>query len=152
LKTNEVVIRLSGEGLRTEVTAGKHTVIADEPASVGGTDAGPTPYDLLAAALGSCTAMTIRIVADRRGWPLEGVAIGLRHSRVHEKDCENCEENKVGIDQFERWITLSGALTEEQRMGLMRIADRCPVGQTLARGVRIVHVAPPAAEAEGRNS
>jgi putative redox protein len=86
--------------------------------------------------------MTIRIVADRRGWPLEGVTVRLTHSRVHEKDCEQCESAKVGIDQLERSIELAGDLTEEQRAGLLRIADRCPVGQTLTRGVRIVSTEP----------
>jgi putative redox protein len=86
--------------------------------------------------------MTIRMYADRRGWPLDGVTVRLKHSRVHEKDCENCESEKVGIDQLSRVIEFSGDLTEEQRAGLIRIADRCPVGQTLTRGVRIVPAAP----------
>jgi putative redox protein len=119
-------------------------MVADEPADLGGTDAGPTPYNYLAAALGSCMAITLRMYADRRGWPLEGVTIGLKHSRVHEKDCEACEVGEVGIEQFERWIVLSGSLTEEQRGNLFRVADRCPVGQTLTRGVRVVAVGPPA--------
>ena len=133
-----MVVRTKANGFRTEIVARGHTLVADEPAGLGGTDAGPTPYDYLTAALGACTAMTIQLYAARRGWPLEDVIVRLRHSRVHENDCENCERHDVGIDQIERDIELSGSLTPEQRMGLLRIADRCPVGQTLARGVRVV--------------
>lgn len=135
---NEVVVRVGPSGYRAEVSARGHTLVADEPASVGGTDAGPTPYDYLAAALGTCTAMTVRMYADRRGWPLERVTVRLTHSRVHEKDCERSDAERVGIDQLARSIEFDGDLTEEQRAGLLRIADRCPVGQTLERGVRIV--------------
>jgi putative redox protein len=137
---NEVAVHIGKSGFRTEISARGHTIVADEPASLGGTDTGPTPYDYLAAGLGACTAMTMRMYADRRGWPLEGVTVRLTHSRVHEKDCEHCEREKVGIDQFARSIELSGDLTDDQRAGLLRVADRCPVGQTLTRGVRIVAV------------
>lgn len=134
----EIVVRTGAAGFRTEIVARGHTLVADEPIALGGTDEGPTPYDLLAAALGACTAMTIRFYADRRGWSLDDVTVRLRHSRVHEKDCEECETHEVGIDQLEREVELRGALTPEQRLGLLRIADRCPVGQTLARGMRVV--------------
>lgn len=137
-KPNEVIVRGGESGFRTEIVARGHELIADEPTAVGGTGMGPTPYDYLLAALGSCTAMTLRMVADRRGWPLEGIAVRLWQSRAYEKDCEECEESSVGIDQIEREIDLSGPLTEEQREGLLQISDRCPVGQTLARGIRIV--------------
>lgn len=133
-----MVVRTKANGFRTEIVARGHTLVADEPAGLGGTDAGPTPYDYLTAALGACTAMTVQLYAARRGWALEDVTVRLHHSRVHENDCENCERHDVGIDQIERDIELSGSLTPEQRMGLLRIADRCPVGQTLARGVRVV--------------
>lgn len=136
-QSTEIVVRTGAGGFRTEVLARGHTLIADEPTALGGTDAGPTPYDYLAGALGACTAMTLRLYADRRGWPLEDVVVRLRHSRVHEKDCEDCEAHEVGIDQLEREVELSGPLTPEQRLGLLRIADRCPVGQTLARGIRV---------------
>jgi len=143
---NEVAVRIGASGYRAEVSAGRHTLIADEPIAVGGTDEGPTPYDYLAAALGTCTAMTIRMYADRHGWPLEGVTVRLTHSRVHAQDCQQCDAADVGMDMLTRSIELSGALTEEQRARLQRVADRCPVGQTLARGVRIV-----AAETETTN-
>lgn len=135
---NDVVVSLGSSGFRTEITARGHTLIADEPIEAGGGNEGPTPYDFLAASLGACTAMTLRIYADRREWPLEGVRVTLRHSRVYETDCEECASRPVGIDQLERDIELTGPLTEEQHAGLIRIADRCPVGQTLERGVRVV--------------
>lgn len=149
---NEVVVRAGANGFATEIFARGHMLVADEPVESGGTNSGPTPYDYLLAALGSCTAMTIRIVADRRGWPLESVTVRLWQSRVYEKDCEECETKSVGIEQIEREVDIAGPLTEEQQAGLVRIADRCPVGQTLARGIRIVparaarilDVAPPA--------
>jgi uncharacterized OsmC-like protein len=137
-QSNEIVVRTGAGSFRTEIVARGHTLVADEPTALGGTDEGPTPYDYLVAALGACTAMTIRLYADRRGWPLDDVTVRLRHSRVHEKDCEDCEAQEVGIDQIEREVELSGALSPEQRLGLLRIADRCPVGQTLTRGIRVV--------------
>lgn len=135
---NEVLVRAGATGFVTEILTRGHTLISDQPVASGGANAGPTPYDYLLAALGSCTAMTIRIFADRRGWPLEGVAVRLWQSRIYEKDCEECDVKSVGIDQIEREIDLEGPLTDEQQEGLIRIADRCPVGQTLARGIRIV--------------
>jgi uncharacterized OsmC-like protein len=134
----QVEVRIGESGYRTEISVRGHTLVADEPAGFGGMDEGPTPYDYLAAALGACMAMTMRIYADRRGWPLGGATVRLTHSRIHKQDCEECESQKVGIDQFARVIELSGDLDEEQRTGLLRVADRCPVGQTLARGIRIV--------------
>jgi putative redox protein len=136
--TNGLVIRVGERGFRTEIQVGGHTLIADEPVALGGTDEGPTPYDYMAAALGSCTAMTLRMYADRRGWPLEGVTVRMRHGRVHEKDCEDCATQAVGIHQLEREVELDGPLTDEQRAGLLRIADRCPVAQSLASGIRVV--------------
>lgn len=135
---NEVIVRGAKSGFETEIMARGHLLVADEPESAGGTDKGPTPYDYLLASLGACTAMTLRIYADRRGWPLEGVTVRLWQSRVYEKDCEDCAAKSVGIDQVEREVDLAGPLTEEQQEGLLQIADRCPVGQTLARGIRIV--------------
>ena len=88
---NEVVVRIGESGFRTEIAARGHSLIADEPVALGGGDEGPTPYDYLAASLGACVAMTLRIYADRRGWPLEGLIVRLAHSRVHEEDCEHCD-------------------------------------------------------------
>ena len=125
------VVARTGEGLRTEVSSGGHTVIADEPTSLGGTDAGPTPYGYLLAALGGCTAMTLRMYADRKGWPLESVTVRLSQDRVHATDCEECETEEGRIDRIEREIELEGALEEEQRRRLLEIADKCPVHRTM---------------------
>jgi putative redox protein len=131
-----VVIR-TGQGFRTEVEAGGHRWVMDEPEEAGGTDEGPTPYDLLNAAIGACTSMTLRVYADRKGWPLEEVIVHMRHGQHHEADCERCETEEVGIHRIEREIELRGDLTDEQRKRLLAIADRCPVKQTLERGVKV---------------
>ncbi len=125
-----VVVR-TGEGLRTEMEAGGHTVIADEPEGLGGTDAGPTPYDYLLAALGGCTAMTLRMYADRKGWPLESVTVRISQDRIHAKDCEECETEEGRIDRIRREVELEGALDEKQRRRLLEVADMCPVHRTL---------------------
>ena len=111
--------------------------MADEPVAVGGTDAGPTPYDYLLAALGGCTAMTLRMYADRKGWPLEGVRVRLRTARSHAADCDQCATVPIGGLRLEREVVLAGPLDEEQRKRLLAIADRCPVKQSLERGVHI---------------
>jgi putative redox protein len=127
-------------GFRADISAGRHALIADEPIAVGGTDQGPTPYELLLSALGACTAMTLRMYADRKKWPLEDVRVRLRSSRSHERDCENCERQEVGIHRIERKLELAGALTDEQRKRLEEIADRCPVKQTIQREIRVESV------------
>lgn len=134
-----VVARVGASGFRTELEARSHGMVADEPVSLGGTDRGPTPYEYLLTALGGCMAMTLRMYADRKGWPLEGVEIRLRTARSHEKDCENCETEQVGLTTIERTIQLNGSLSDEQRGRLLQIADRCPVKQTLERGIRVVN-------------
>jgi uncharacterized OsmC-like protein len=119
-------------GFRTEVDVGGHHLVVDEPAPVGGTDAGPSPYEMLLAALGACTAMTLRIYADKRKWPLERVRVSLQHHKVHAQDCADCDHKPAKMDVVERVVTIEGAaLTEEQRMKLVEIAERCPVHQTL---------------------
>ena len=125
-------------GFRTELTARSHALLADEPRDVGGTDAGPTPYELLLGALSACMAMTLRMYADRKRWPLERVRVSVRSARSHEKDCEQCESEDVGIHSVERRVELTGPLSAEQRARLMQIADRCPVKQTLQRELRVV--------------
>jgi putative redox protein len=133
-----VSARLEASGFRTEVRARGHALVADEPTTVGGTDAGPTPYELLLGALSSCTAMTVRMYASRKNWPLEGVTVQLRSARSHVTDCENCVKEQVGIGRIERRVAFDGPLTDEQRQRLLDIADRCPVKQTLERGMKIV--------------
>jgi putative redox protein len=124
-------------GFRTEITAGPHRFHADEPIPLGGTGTGPTPYELLLGALGSCMAMTLRMYADRKRWPLHGVRIHLRTERAHEQDCEKCETEEVGLPRIARRIELAGPLTDVQRDRLHQIADRCPVKQTLQRGLLV---------------
>jgi putative redox protein len=112
-------------------------MIADEPTNLGGTDAGPTPYDYLLAALGGCTAMTLRMYADRKGWPLESVTVRLSQDRVHATDCEECETEEGRIDRIEREIELEGPLDEKQRRRLLEVADMCPVHRTLKSEVLV---------------
>jgi putative redox protein len=129
-------------GFRAQVSTRTHAFVADEPADVGGADAGPTPYEYLLGALASCTAMTVRMYADRKQWPLADVIVRIRPVRSHAVDCANCETQPVGVGQLEREVELIGPITEEQRTRLLYIADRCPVKQTLERGLR-VQAAPP---------
>lgn len=135
---NVVTARTSTGAFRTEIRVGRHSIVADEPTAVGGENLGPTPYDLLAGALGACTTMTLRMYADRKRWPLEEAVVTLKHSRVHEVDEERCEDADARLDQLDRELTLTGPLTPEQRERLREIADRCPVHRTLSAGVRIM--------------
>lgn len=114
-----------------EVRAGRHRWLADEPLAVGGADSGPSPYDLLAASLGACTAMTLRMYARQKGLPLDRVRVRLKHSKIHAADCEHCETAAGRIDRIEREIELHGALDDSQRRRLLEIADKCPVHRTL---------------------
>lgn len=133
-----VTTRIDRSRYRTSVEVRTHVDTLDEPVDVGGTDAGPTPYEALLGALGACTVMTLRMYADRKGWPLDGAQVRLRTARSHEEDCEVCETEEVGPHQVERQIELEGSLTEEQRRRLLLVADRCPVKQTLERGIKVV--------------
>src|SRR5271155_744946 len=111
----EVVVRGGIAGFTQEIQAGAHALTADEPVSAGGTDAGPSPYEFLLAALGACTSMTIGIYARRKAWPLIGITIRLRHSKVHAQDCADCETKEAWLDRIELDIQLQGALSVEQR-------------------------------------
>lgn len=114
-----------------------HTLLADEPKSIGGDDSGPTPYGLLLSGLGACTTMTIRMYADRKKIPLEHVSVKLNHAKIHASDCELCETESGKIDRIDRVVTLTGNLTDEQRQKLLEIADKCPVHRTLHSEVEI---------------
>lgn len=125
------------DGLRTEIMANGFPIVADEPESVGGTNLGPTPYDLLTASLGACTSMTLRMYADRKEWPLEATTVHLKYRKVHARDCERCETEEGKIDHIEREITLEGDLDDDQRQRLLEIADRCPVHRTLHSEIHV---------------
>jgi putative redox protein len=137
-----VVVRETGEGfLSQHVLAGRHRLRADEPASLGGDDSGPTPYDLLLAALGSCTSMTMRMYARRKKWPLRRAQVTLTHEKTHAEDCEACSEEERTIDLIMRQIRLEGDLDQEQRARLLEIADRCPVHRTLHGRIEVRTIA-----------
>lgn len=131
-----VIVR-AGAAFRNEIEAGKHRLIADEPASAGGTDGGPTPYEFLSAGLGACTSMTMRVVAQRENIPLEGVEIQITNDRMYAKDCADCTSKDGYIHRFEVKIKLNGNLTDAQRQRLLTVAKRCPVAKTLTSEIRI---------------
>jgi putative redox protein len=122
---------------RTVMHVRAHAVILDEPVGLG-EDSGPTPYELLLGALGGCTAMTLRMYADRKGWPLEAAHVRMRTASEHGADCEVCETDEVGPHHIERQIELVGPLTDDQRKRLLLIAERCPVKQALEHGIHII--------------
>jgi len=122
----------AGEGRFAQlVQAGRHRLRADEPVAVGGDDSGPGPYDLLLAALGACTSMTVRMYAEQKKWPLRRVSVELKHDKVHAADCAECETREGRIDKIERVLTLEGELDDAQRQRLLEIAGKCPVHRTL---------------------
>ena len=128
---NQTAVRLSDDGFTTEVVTGSHRFIADEPKSVGGNDLGPSPYQLLNAALGACTAMTLKMYADRKKWDLSEVTVHLNHKSHYAKDMENPESSKSKIDVFERILDIKGDLDDDKRKRLLEIANKCPVHRTL---------------------
>jgi len=131
-----VIVR-AGASLRNDIEAGPHRMIADEPIADGGTEAGATPYDFLAAALGVCTSMTLRVVAVREKIPLDGVEISVASDRMHAKDCADCLTQSGYIHRFTVAIKLLGDLTPEQRARMLEVAKRCPVHKTLTSEIRI---------------
>jgi len=128
---SEVTVTSTSLPFEQVVVAGPHRLVADEPVTAGGADAGPDPYDLLLAALGTCTSMTLRMYARRKDWPLQRVVVSLSHGRLHAEDCADCEGGKRRVEEISRRIALEGELTAEQRTRLLEIADKCPVHQTL---------------------
>jgi len=133
----EVVVRGNAEGFTQEIVVGPHRLTADEPKDMGGDDEGPTPYDLLLSALGSCTSITVAMYAQRKGWPLQDVTVRLRHSRIHATDCAECETKEGKIDRIELDIEFAGSLSSEQRSTLLEIAKKCPVHRTFTSETNI---------------
>ena len=131
MSIGDVVVRGDASAFAQQIVVGPHQLTADEPIEVGGRDTGPGPYDLLLAALGSCTSMTISLYARTKKWPLESVTVNLRHSKVHAADCRDCETKEGKVDRIEREIHLEGKLEPEQQERLLQIADKCPVHRTL---------------------
>ena len=138
IPAGHVLVRSRGDSLTQDVFAGKHLMVADEPTAVGGNDLGVTPYDLLLAALGTCTSMTLRMYAQRKQISLSGIEITLDHSRVHADDCATCDDQAARVDQITRLIRIDGDLTPEQRSRMMEIADLCPVHRTLFNQKQVV--------------
>ena len=135
--TADLVVHGDAVSFKQEIIAGKHRLLADEPVSAGGSDAGPDPYDYLLAALGVCTSMTVGLYARRKNLPLEMIKVSLWHSRIYAKDCEECETKEGMLDRIDVEVDLTGALSAEQRDKLMEIAAKCPVHRTLTSEINI---------------
>ena len=136
-RTADVVVHGDARSFGQEIVAGKHRFRADEPVSAGGGDTGPDPYDYLLAALGVCTSMTVGLYARRKQLPLENTTVSLWHSRIHARDCEECETKEGMLDRIDVEVELTGTLTTEQHAKLMEIAAKCPVHRTLTSEINI---------------
>jgi len=135
---NQVEVEETLTGKYTQnMRSGRHVLIADEPESAGGNDAGPGPYEYLLMGLGACTSMTIRMYAERKQLPLERVRVRLSHQKVHAQDCLDCETREGKVDEITREIILEGRLSGEQRQKLLDIANRCPVHRTLISEIKV---------------
>jgi uncharacterized OsmC-like protein/fermentation-respiration switch protein FrsA (DUF1100 family) len=136
-RDHRITVRTGKKGFYTEIFANGFSLVADEPESYGGTGRGPSPYEYLMAALGSCTAMTVQMYARRKKWPLEEAVVRLSHAKVHAEDCRDCDEKDCKIDRFERELDLQGDLDDDQRQRLIEISEKCPVHRTLMEEVEI---------------
>ena len=132
-----VVVRGGADSFKQEIISGKHHLVADEPVRAGGGDTGPDPYDYLLTALGVCTSMTVGFYARRKQIPLENITVSLWHSRIHAKDCDECETREGMVDRIDVEVKLTGALSPEQHAALMDIATKCPVHRTLTSEINI---------------
>ncbi|MCA8831434.1 OsmC family protein [Hymenobacter pini] len=131
---SQVRVKVGPTALTADIQSGKHTWVADEPLAVGGQEQGPTPYELLLSALGACTAITLRLYASQKQWPLEGIEISLSHQRVHRQDCEQCEQPGATLEEIRKELRLLGPLSAEQRQRLHAISEKCPVQKALTGG------------------
>ncbi len=137
LAPGEVWVGQCDQGFRNEIRTPQHRFYADEPPDKGGQDSGPSPYELLLAALGACTSMTLRMYANFKKLPLERIEVRLRHEKIHAEDCRDCPEKAAKLDLIEREIEIHGELDDKQRRRMIEIANRCPVHQTLSASSRI---------------
>ncbi len=135
--TPDIVVRGGADSFKQEIIAGEHRLVADEPVSAGGGDAGPDPYEYLLASLGVCTSMTVGLYARRKQFPLENIKVSLWHSRIHATDCEECETREGIVDRIDVEVELTGTLSAEQHAKLMDIAAKCPVHRTLTSEINI---------------
>jgi putative redox protein len=137
-REHEVTVTDAADGpYAKDIVIGSHRLRADEPKSAGGADTGPTPHELLLAALGGCTAITLRMYAERKKWPLQRLTVRVRHERINAEDCKTCETKEGKIDRIERLIAMEGPLDDAQRARLLEIADKCPVHRTLTSKVAV---------------
>ena len=133
----DVIVWGEGSAFAQQIVVGRHRLKSDEPESVGGSDTGPSPYDFLLAALGSCTSMTVGMYARKKNWPLERVTVWLRHSKIYAADCSECETKEGMLDRIERDVRFDGPLSAEQHSRLLEIANKCPVHRTLTSEINI---------------
>jgi putative redox protein len=136
-QTAHVIVRGDAGNFQQQITVGKHSLAADEPISVGGGDVAPDPYDYLLTALGACTSMTIGFYARRNHFPLQNITVSLWHSRIHAKDCEECETRDGMVDRIDVEVEFTGNLSAEQNAKLMDVAAKCPVHRTLTSEINI---------------
>jgi putative redox protein len=138
----DVVVRGTAAGFVQQITSGRFHFQADEPEDLGGSDTAPTPYDYLLAALGGCTSMTVGLYARKRRWPLEQITVSLWHSRIHARDCADCETAEGMLDQINVQVQLTGTLDADQHAKLLEIAHKCPVHRSLTGEIKVRFVPP----------
>lgn len=131
-----VIAKIDRSIYKTEINVGNHFLVSDEPVTLG-QNLGPTPYDFLLISLGSCVAMTLRMYADRKGWDMEEVEVHLTQSRVHAKDCEDCESENGFVHLIQKKLRFKGSLDNNQTKRLLEIAEKCPVHKTLLNETKI---------------
>uniref|UniRef100_UPI00359362AA OsmC family protein n=1 Tax=Aquiflexum sp. TaxID=1872584 RepID=UPI00359362AA len=137
IKGHQVKVRLFGDGYTSEIKTPFHHLLADEPKEVGGDNLGPTPYDLLMASLGTCTVMTLKMYAERKGWDLKEIVAYMDHDKVHKEDSEDFDKKGSKVSRFTRSLEIKGDLNDEMKEKLLEIANKCPVHRTLHEDIII---------------